>query len=201
MKYLIYYFLIILSLTSCNFLAKKIFGISELKKFDQKKYSIFIQKIKNSKIDFQEFVADTSNLKNNLKLVNSKRWKKNLYQPCQILYFLNDSLIAFHANCFASQGLKVNWNKNNRFNSFIPESAVLIDSVDIGLLKFKENYILPISSNKKYTVLVFWSLMMESASKKEIETVFNNLIKFNKEEETNVYLINLDKVYSQIYYQ
>lgn len=175
------------------------YGVQQLKDFNEKEYKDFISSLKE-KNNFFSIISDTNQYKNIIKLGRNPKEKNDFGQPVQILYFENNTIKSYHANCYVQGSLtNLNWNTDERFSAFIPKSAVPIDSLKINLNDYIKIY--PnITSQKgeKYTVLIFWTLMLEKISNSAIETVFFNLKQFNKKSETSVILINSDKYFSTI---
>lgn len=188
--------LTLLFLASCNFVSKNLFGIKYQHEFSSIKYQKFLAEIDTFKVIYNSYIADTSQLNLFLKKFESRKIKKNLYQPVQILYFKDKSLVSFHANCFAQKGLKLDWNMSNRFDKFIPQTSISLDSMKIDLEQIINSYHIKLVNNdKKIIVFIFWSLMMEKASRSAIYTVIKNLKEFKQESSTEINLVNLDKIY------
>lgn len=190
---------IILSLflfSSCNFFSEVIFGIKQYKKFDEEKYNSFLSSINKFNFSYESYIADTSNLFAFLKYFNSPNQKKNFYQPTQILYFNAGKLVSFHAGCYAQQGLKINWNLDNRFMQFIPKSAINLDSLNINLNQILASYNIDLLDNRNGNyILIFWSLMTNKMSKNAIKTVVDNINNFEKQNDFKIILINMDKIF------
>lgn len=188
--------LTLLFLASCNFVSRNLFGIKYQTEFSSIKYQKFLAEIDTFKVIYNSYIADTSQLNLFLKKFESRKIKKNLYQPVQILYFKDKSLVSFHANCFAQKGLKLDWNMSNRFDKFIPQTSISLDSMKIDLEQIINSYHIKLANNdKKIIIFIFWSLMMENASKSAIYTVIKNLKEFKQESSTEINLVNLDKIY------
>ncbi len=179
----------------------KIYGVHEIKEFDQTLYDSFISNIKQkNKIEFQSIISNGSQFLKLQKIEADSLIKKDLYQPIQILYFEHDSLASYHANCYANgMSLKLNWNTNNRFSYFIPKTVKKTDLFSIKLNNFKQIYpSIDFSNNKKYTIIVFWTNMIQKVSLDAINTVINNINDFNKESECNLILINTDNFFGDL---
>ncbi len=170
-----------------------------LKKFDKEKYKQFVFGINHNDIKLQSFYADTASYNKIRNLSKDKELIKTLSQPIQILYFNEkDTLVSVQANCYAKGGLgNLNWNTDNRFDQFIPKTAMNVNSARLTLSDFSTYYPNDISSDKKYTVIIYWTLMLEKISKSAMETVINNIHRFHKENEVMIYLINNDKSFIQ----
>lgn len=195
MKKLSFTIAIILLFTSCGVIISKLYGINTLQKFDKKKCEKFVSSIDKKNIKFISYYADTNSYKCVRKMPISDKVKKDFSQPIQIIYFNNDSLVSFHANCYARGSVSnLNWNTDNRFNQFIPKSAVALDSAKFTIKDFSKCY--PnqvIEKEKKTTVIIYWTLMLEKISKTAIETVISNIQNNNVENDVVIYLINNDQ--------
>ena len=190
-------FAIVIILSSCSTLVSKMYGIRQLDGFDEQRYNNFITKLKGHD-NLVYIISDTVQYLNVIRLGQTLKEKNDLGQPVQILYFENDILKSFHANCYARGGLKsINWNTKDRFSVFLPISATESDSLKISLNDYIRIYpTIKRQKKKTYTVLIFWTLMLEKISYSAIETVLSNLKQFEKKDETLVILINSDKYFS-----
>ena len=188
----------ILLLTSCSTILKDIYGVKELKEFNNQEYEKTLSRIKTYNVEYYSFISDSANFRSLINLGDSILTEKDLYQPIQILYFENNRIISFHANCYAKGTLrKLNWNYDNRFSIFPPKSAIPLKNENkITFETLKK--IFPQLKNieeKRYSVVIYWTTMLENISKDAIETVFKNIVKFDEVNKTNVYLINTDKFF------
>ena len=124
---------------------------------------------------------------------DTAEWVRHkLYQPIQILYFEKDKLVSWHVNCTApSHGFNLNWNYDQRFETFPPISPLNCDSINITLRQYKGVYP-EISGNKDFTVLIFWTNVLAKVSQSAIKTTFENINKFHKNNLCDVFLINDD---------
>jgi hypothetical protein len=173
----------------------KWYGIRECSNFDEKLYNNFISSFDTTQISFFSVVSDAEQFKEIINLATDSIQQKQFYQPIQIIYFQNDNIISYHINCNAGGKLrKLNWNINNRFNFFPPNTAVDIQNSNLSLTQLQKVYT-DIKQDKPYNILVFWTLMMENISKDAIHTVCKNIHNFNMQDSTNIYLINTDKFY------
>lgn len=180
--------------TGCSILMSKLYGIKEIKQFNEKEYLSFISEIKKQ-IDFATLVSDSNQYNRVFNIVKDAEMKKHFAQPVQILYFDKSNLVSFHINCLAKGSFtNLNWNTDNRFSTFIPKSAINVDSLAITLNEYSNIYNeINTNSDKQYTILIFWTLALKKVSNTAIETVIENLNKFGKAAETDLYLINTDK--------
>lgn len=189
------FILIAISFSNCSRILSKLYGVNDLKKFDKEKCEKFISSIDKKGIKTYSFYADTNSYQCIRRIPLSKKIRKDFSQPVQIIYFNEDSLVSFHANCYAQGKVSnIDWNVNGRFDRFIPLSAIPLDSARFSLNDFAKCYSgeKPVKE-KKYTVIIYWSRMLEKISGTAITTVINNIIRFNKKEEVVIYLINNDQ--------
>ena len=195
-KALVLIFILICS-TGCAKLLSTMYGIKELEGFNKEDYDNFLSSL-NLPVQPYSLVSDTAQYNRVIDLGRTPAIGNSLGQPVQIIYFEGNEVLSFHANCFAAGSLSnLNWNTDNRFESFPPKSAIGTDTLGIGLQEYSMIYPdIASFSGKKYTVLVFWTLMMEKISRSAIITVTDNLSRFGKENETAVILINTDKYFS-----
>ena len=132
-----------------------------------------------------------------ITIAEDDQQKKNFAQPIQIMYFNNNQVESYHINCYAKpNGADLDWNFENRFETFPPKSAVKIEETNFNLQQIKEVYpTIKNCINNNRTIVIFWSLMLEKQSKGAINTVIKNLKDNQKLESTNIILINSDKFY------
>ena len=130
---------------------------------------------------------------NNLPL--SEVYKQmTLPQLQQILYLKKDSLLSYHINCTAKGGLSnLNWNTDQRFETFPPATAVPITPQMQNLSKIRDIY--RINDDSEYLIVVFWTNMLPKISKSAIETVKTNLRENGAVKKAAIVLINTDKFY------
>jgi hypothetical protein len=181
-------------LFGCSLILKNNYGYNDPAKFNEIEYKKFI-----SSIDTTQFTLLRSSIgqfKQVINLGKDSLRKKDLNQPIQLLFFEGSSLVSYHANCYAKGTLSgVDWNYEQRFNFFPPKSAIDSSLFELNLSHFSKIYeeIIP---QKRFTVLVFWSWMLEGVSRDALLTLQKN-IKDNKvESEVEIYLINLDEFWS-----
>ena len=147
--------------------------------------------------DFTALVADTAQYRRTIHLGKMQEEKKCLSQPVQILYFKHSELVSYHVNCYAKPKLgSLNWNTEDRFDVFVPKTAVALEDVHFTLEDFREIY--PIEPEKEYTILIFWIRMTERISKDAVKEVNKNLVKFEQKEHTAIFLINSDRFFRAI---
>lgn len=186
---------LLLCTSGCQMLT--LFRFQELETFDEKKYSAFIAKIPNT-APYSSIVGATAQFNDLMDSISDQTTRHLLYQPIQILYFDNDSLVSFHNNCNAPmKGFNLNWNYENRFSCFPPHSAVSCDTIPITLQTYQSIYP-EITNDTRYTVIIFWSNMLPKVSRAAIKTTFKNINNFDQKDSTSVFLINNDKFYIEL---
>lgn len=116
-----------------------------------------------------------------------------LKQPIQILYFDEDVLRSFQANCFAKGSLSGNldWNYNNRFESFFPKSAVTLENNKIKLSDIKRIYNIN-DTTEGVTIVFFWTNFMRKNVMKAFDQINDNIKSFASDTAINLITINTD---------
>jgi hypothetical protein len=185
-------FCLVLLCTSCSFLWSKYYGIKTLTSFNEKEYHTFITSLDTFAFRYTDIISTAEQRKKMLSISKDSLIVKNLQQPLQILYFKDESLVSYHINCYAeAKGRNLDWNTQKRFDMFPPISAAPLDCL---LQDFQQIYH-GIATDKTYTVLIFYTIMMEKLSKRAIEAVRDNMLRFNKEDSLSIFLINSDYYY------
>lgn len=174
--FLIFVFLVLnVSLQSCSYTLSKIYGIESISEFNKENYEKTIDefslKYKGeiiSKISDENLFTDYSNTDTTFRSYNK--------QPIQILYFDDDDLTSFHANCFAKGSISGNldWNYNDQFSTFYPKSAIPVDDKKTTLSSIKHLYKIEEKTTKK-TVVFFWTNMLKKQSISAFDLVINNI--------------------------
>jgi hypothetical protein len=194
--------ILLLGLVLLNTGCARLFGVKQLNGFQQDEYDKFVTGIRKKRptINFVGIVSDTSQYRQVINLGNTAEQKNDFGQPIQILYFEYSLLKSYHANCYARGSLtNLNWNTDNRFAGFLPKSAVDTTNFSVKLKDYTKIYPqIDARANQQYTVVIFWTLMLEKISANAIETVMANIDAFNKTKETTIFLINSDKFFSTI---
>jgi hypothetical protein len=171
------------------------YGINNIQDFNEDNYEYYITKYKNYKY-FHFIVSDSTQYHKFINNGINNKQRNDLGQPVQILYFDSLKIKSYHINCYAKGRFSnINWNTDNRFSSFIPQSALPLDSINISLNTLHEIYKEINLKNKRYNIVIFWNLMFENISNSAIETVINNINEFNKNKDIDVYMINSDKFF------
>ncbi len=178
-------------LSSCRALFETFVGIHQMDQFDSDKYETFIGRLPND-IPFTSVIGTAEQSLEVMKFDTTEWYMHKLYQPIQLLYFHGNELVSYHVNCTApARGLGLNWNYDQRFESFPPKSPLNCDSTSITLDQYTDVYP-EIYGNGKYTLIVFWSNILEKVSRSAIVTAFKNLKKFGQVSNCDVFLINDD---------
>lgn len=195
----VYSLLLLFSMSSCTSLMSKMYGINQIEGVNEVKIQQFYSSIDFKDIQTEKIIIDSLAFQSFREHENDSI-KKDLSQPIQIHYFENLELASFHANCYAKGSMKnLDWNYQQRFDSFIPRSAVkdlteyphftklneLIEEVDL-------------SSEKEIVIVIFWTRMLEDISKDAINTVLKNIGQFSNEDEVQLVIINTDSFFSKI---
>lgn len=178
-------------------------GIEPMKEFSQAKAETFVDSLDLKGISYEKLYLDTTEYNSWRRLPKSEQRRKDFYQPVRIMYFANDTLASFHANCYANpKPLTIDWNYDNRFDKFIPKSAIPLDSIKFSVQDFvqylqEQNKIAEIT--KKYPVFFIYTTAMKKIASSAINHVVENAVKFDKTEDMKIYFINIDK--PMIYYK
>lgn len=178
-------------LTGCGLL----YGYKPLKQFDQKDYDLMITSVLDQDYKISHIVSDYEQFDAYRTCIQDSLWQhQTAVQPVQILYFKKDLLRSYHINCTAKGGLSnLNWNTDQRFETFPPATAVLITSQMQNLSKIRDIY--GIDDDSEYLIVVFWTNMLPKISKSAIETVKTNLRENGAVNKAGIVLVNTDKFY------
>ena len=178
-------------LTGCGLL----YGYKPLKQFDQKDYDLMITSVLDQDYKISHIVSDYEQFDAYRTYIQDSLWQhQTAVQPVQILYFKKDLLRSYHINCTAKGGLSnLNWNTDQRFETFPPVSAVPITPQMQNLSKIRDIY--GINDDSEYLIVVFWTNMLPKISKSAIETVKTNLRENGAVNKAGLVLVNTDKFY------
>ncbi len=181
-------------LTGCGLL----YGYKPLKQFDQKDYDLMITSVLDQDYKISHIVSDYEQFDAYRTYIQDSLWQhQTAVQPVQILYFKKDLLRSYHINCTAKGGLSnLNWNTDQRFETFPPVSAVPITPQMQNLSKIRDIY--GINDDSEYLIVVFWTNMLPKISKSAIETVKANLRKNGALNKATIVLVNTDKFYEKL---
>jgi hypothetical protein len=125
----------------------------------------------------------------------------NHSQPLQALYYSRDgNLQSFHINCFAGGFPNFKWNKDDRFNTFLPKQAAPLDS--ILPLETQLKYLKPLYHAHKfsrdsfdYVVVVYWNKFTGRQSKRLIQLVQDNA-KLSETHKVKIIYVNNDRLFA-----
>ncbi|MCB9335809.1 MAG: hypothetical protein H6586_06645 [Flavobacteriales bacterium] len=173
----------------------KLYDIRD-KPYNHEEYNNFIETIQPFVNHASNIISDSSQHENIISLGRTKEDKKSLKQSIKIFYFDYDSLTSFHISCRARMSLTgIDWDTDNRFDTYPPKSALLLDSNTVSLTALKHIYP-EINTNKNDVIIIFWTSILWKLSLEAMYEVEKNLIKFNKVNKVDIVLINVDIVYS-----
>jgi len=183
-------------LSSCGALLSSLYGVKRLKKFDEEGFNNFKNKFVNKSTITDFFISSKESFKVYSNTTKDYYNIKNKSQPIQILYFENDSLISFHANCYAKGTAKnLNWNTDNRFETFPPKSAVDANlNIRFSIIKniYPQLNNTVIKNKKKYAVVFFWTNVLEKISHDAINQVYLNIEQHNMVDSVQIITLNND---------
>ena len=169
-----------------------LFGIQEIDGYNAEQCAKFYKKLPKD-FAFTHVVCSDEQYFQVSQLGADSMQMKNLYQPLKIMYFHGDSLVSFHINCYCPPTalFNLNWNFNNQFEDFPPATTVPLEGYTLTRRDLM-NFFPEIKGTADYTVLVFWTNMLNKISRSEIKTVYKNLKKFGRLNDVEVYLVNDD---------
>ncbi|MBR2772198.1 MAG: hypothetical protein IKD78_09370 [Bacteroidales bacterium] len=172
-----------------------LYDFKPIKQFDQKEYDKIITSVIDRDFKIKPIVSDYEQFDAYRTCIQDSLWQhQTAVQPIQILYFKKDSLLSYHINCTAKGGFSnLNWNTDQRFETFPPATAVLITPQMRNLSKIRDIY--GIDDDSEYLIVVFWTNMLPKISKAAIETVKTNLRENGAVNKAGIVLVNTDKFY------
>ena len=172
-----------------------LYDFKPIKQFDQKEYDKIITSVIDRDFKIKPIVSDYEQFDAYRTCIQDSLWQhQTAVQPIQILYFKKDSLLSYHINCTAKGGFSnLNWNTDQRFETFPPATAVLITPQMRNLSKIIDIY--GIDDDSEYLIVVFWTNMLPKISKAAIETVKTNLRENGAVNKAGIVLVNTDKFY------
>lgn len=180
-------------LTCCDTIVRNFYGIKEINGFNKAEYDSFISRLPND-VEYTSLIGKSSQFNNMVSLVGDTITLQHLHQPIQLLYFQNDTLVSHHVNCTAPAKWRgLDWNYENRFGTFPPESPIPRGDCPLPFDVVEKAYGLA-DSKSDFVLVIFWTTAFERISHDAISTAFKNLVQFNKQGETTVYLINNDEI-------
>lgn len=191
---IVFGFLILLS--SCNLIIRKCYGIKNNK--GTIKYSTITKFSKKLKID--TFYTVNNNYLN--LHYSTKNYNNYFFQPLQVKFYstINDSLTGMIVNCQVGGFPNLKWKRSGCFDSF--STTTKLDTFPLlknELIYFSNNLsqeFPKISKSSKYTILVYYSVIMNRQTKRLIKLVRKSF----KTTETKIIYINSDLFLSKIIY-
>ena len=186
-----------LLLSGCTAIFSTLYGVRNLKTFEPEKCEKFASYVKRENISLSAHVSDSVQFDAYRLLSPDTTWQKQtLIQPIQMLYFHHDTLVSMHINCYAPGKLtSLDWNFDNRFGEFPPKTAVPLEGNGLSYRKLQQIYQLPESLNTEYQIVIFWTNMIRRISKDAVNTALDNIEKFHREADCDVFLINNDQFF------
>ncbi|SUP53920.1 Uncharacterised protein [Weeksella virosa] len=102
MKKIILFLIGTLTIFSCTKMLSNLYGVREINVFDKSEVEAFHQKIEHPTINL---ILDSIDFYELSKIETNELRTNDLTQPIQILYFEENKLSSFHANCYAKAKL------------------------------------------------------------------------------------------------
>jgi len=201
------FFLFLLGgLCSCKVILTQLYGVKTLEKFDEHQYRKTLNQLA-SKYDSTLCVSHVATEHEFIEYRSLDEGNKDIGQPIQILYFYDDTLKSFHANCYAKGTLfgKLNWNYHNQFATYYPTSSN-VSLIEKNVIKFsdiKSIYkINQLKSDNRACIVFFWCNSFKKQSIIAFDTVVENIRKHvnNKTERPLIILINSDHYFITLEY-
>ena len=190
------------SLTSCDWLVKKYYGITDLEKFDKQACEVFLAGFDFSDFDgVEQMYWSGERLEKFAKEVTAGQdflSAKDLKQPVQMIYLnAEHEVVSYHANCYVPAGASgLNWNYDHRFGVFPPQSAVEIDEsfvLPAGVWGSDQNIEYP---GTGYTVIILWTLAFEGPVTDAVNTVLKNKREKAAEMNLRAVFVNTDQFFA-----
>jgi hypothetical protein len=177
-------------LSGCGVILRKNYGYHDPADFNETAYRSFISSLDTAR--FSHMQSTTQQFEQYNALVSDSARKKDLSQPVQILYFSGADLVAYHANCYAKGSLSgIDWNWNRAFDRFPPGTAIEPALFGLDLPELRAIYG-EVEPTRSYTVVVFWSWMVEEVSRDAVETVIASIDNSGNSERCSIVLVNSD---------
>lgn len=85
----------------------------------------------------------------------------------------------------------LNWNYDNKFNSFIPKSAINLEKTDINLSDIKRIYNIT-DKTQGITIVFFWTNFLRKNSLEAFKVITNNLKSYSMNNDITILTINTD---------
>ena len=180
--------------SGCEKTMSVLYGVRNIDKFEQKRCDDFAASVGRESISLSALVSDSLQFVAYWNLFADTLWKRTAVQPVQILYFMGDTLVSYHVNCYAKGGMaSLDWNTDNRFGQFPPQSAVPLTTLQLSFPQIANIY--GVEAKKDLKIVVFWTNMLAKISKSAVNAALDNIEKHGKDKECEVFIINTDKFF------
>ena len=87
----------------------------------------------------------------------------------------------------------MDWNADNRFGQFPPQSAVPLTTLQLGFSQIAKLY--GLEAKKDLKIVVFWTNMLAKISKSAVNAALDNVEKHGQDKKCEVFIINTDKFF------
>ena len=168
--------------SGCEKTMSVLYGVRNIDKFEQERCDDFAASVVRESISLSALVSDSLQFVAYWNLFADTLWKRTAVQPVQILYFMGDTLVSYHVNCYAKGGMaSLDWNTDNRFGQFPPQSAVPLTTLQLSFPQIAELY--GLEAKKDLKIVVFWTNMLAKISKSAVNAALDNIEKHGKDKE------------------
>ena len=180
--------------SGCEKTMSVLYGVRNIDKFEQERCDDFAASVVRESISLSALVSDSLQFVAYWNLFADTLWKRTAVQPVQILYFMGDTLVSYHVNCYAKGGMaSLDWNTDNRFGQFPPQSAVPLTTLQLSFPQIAELY--GLEAKKDLKIVVFWTNMLAKISKSAVNAALDNVEKHGQDKKCEVFIINTDKFF------
>ena len=180
--------------SGCEKTMSVLYGVRNIDKFEQERCDDFAASVGRESISLSALVSDSLQFVAYWNLFADTLWKRTAVQPVQILYFMGDTLVSYHVNCYTKGGMaSLDWNTDNRFGQFPPQSAVPLTTLQLGFSQIAELY--GVEAKKDLKIVVFWTNMLAKISKSAVNAALDNVEKHGQNKKCEVFIINTDKFF------
>lgn len=180
--------------SGCEKTMSVLYGVRNIDKFEQKRCDDFAASVGRESVSLSALVSDSLQFVAYWNLFADTLWKRTAVQPVQILYFMGDTLVSYHVNCYAKGGMaSLDWNTDNRFGQFPPQSAVPLTTLQLSFPQIVELY--GVEAKKDLKIVVFWTNMLAKISKSAVNAALDNVEKHGQNKKCEVFIINTDKFF------
>jgi hypothetical protein len=200
-KGITFIFILSITLTSCSKMIFRLYGMKNIKEVDDKtilryakRYQIPLKNIYQLDTAYFSFLFSLDSAKYETQI-------KNHYQPLQALYYENNGYLqSFHTNCYTGGFPNLKWNREEIFDTFLPEPRAPVDSI-VSLQKLL-NYLIPLQETQDfsidsfdYIVVIHWNRFMGRQSKRLIQLVQEN-VKLSGNKTVEILYVNNDNIFT-----